>query len=151
MNGALARILWGVAGLAVQGCGAAVATAPAPVVVASPPIGVEQREPETVAEPAPQPAGGEVASATEGDETASEVSPVETEACIEACIAASAERRRALEDDFAHERRQCPTAPVAARRKCLTAVDENEAQAQYSEDGGQHACRTNCPGYLNQF
>ncbi|HYQ14326.1 MAG TPA: hypothetical protein VEQ58_01170, partial [Polyangiaceae bacterium] len=80
-----------------------------------------------------------------------EAPPGETEACEAACIAASEERSSATAYEMEEARRQCPQAPPAARAKCLADVEEQAAQLQYSEDGNQHACRTNCPGYLDQF
>jgi len=102
------------------------------------------------ADPAAEPALSATPAPSE-IEGSSEAAAGETEACEAACIAASAERSRETTEEIEDERRRCPKAPPVARAKCLADLDGRAAERQYEEDGNQHACRTNCPGYLDQF
>jgi hypothetical protein len=153
MNWVVVSMLLGAAGL--QGCVGATAAPTAPVAVHSPPI-EEKEEAEggawaSSAEPA---ADGEVAAedAPQQVEVADEdVNPSVTEACVNACRATGAELLQAVDNRLAQLQRDCGAGPTATRKKCLAAAQDEYVEARQAAEGGEHACRTSCPGYMNQY
>jgi hypothetical protein len=143
--------VWTLLGVALQGCAAATASPTAPIAVSSP---IEQEEGaagENSAEPA---AAGEVAAQevlAPDDVPHNDVDPTVTEACVNACRAAGGEALQGVDDGLAEAERGCRAGPARTLKRCLATAHDEYVEARQAAEGGEHACRTNCPGYLNQY
>ena len=136
----------------MQGCAAATASPTAPSAVRSPPI--EQEEGAADATSAEQTAAGEIAAEEvppQDDAADEDVDPAVTEACVNACRAAGGEALQGIDDGLAEAERDCRAGAAPMLERCLAAAHDEHVEARQAAEGSEHACRTSCPGYLNQY
>jgi hypothetical protein len=108
----------------------------------------ERERPPTADQQAP---ASDATSAQDVSEAAGEGGPADRESCEQACIAAAAESANETAEEMENLRQLCPKTPASARARCLADVDGQAEEIRIEEEGSEHACRTNCPGYLDRF